>query len=61
MGTTLPSEVYEFNYGEEGRILRCPWHSWEYNIRTGESVFDKNVRIVSYAVEIVDGEIAVSI
>ncbi len=61
VGTTLPSEVYEFKYGLEGRILRCPWHEWEYDITTGRSVFDENVRIVTYAVEVVDGEIAVTI
>jgi nitrite reductase (NADH) small subunit len=61
VGTTLPSEVYEFKYGLEGRILRCPWHEWEYDIATGESVFDPNVRVVTYPVEVVDGEIAVTI
>ncbi len=61
MGTMLPSDVYEFNYGEEGRILRCPWLSWEYDIRTGHSVFDKNVRVVTYRVDVSNGEVAVSI
>ncbi|HEY8601817.1 MAG TPA: Rieske (2Fe-2S) protein [Thermomicrobiales bacterium] len=61
VGTTLPSDVYEFKYGLEGRILRCPWHEWEYDITTGRSVFDANVRVVTYAVEVVDGEIAVTI
>ncbi len=35
VGTALPSNVYEYRYGQEGRILRCPWHSWEYDITTG--------------------------
>ena len=61
VGTTLPSDVYEFKYGLEGRILRCPWHEWEYDITTGRSVFDEHVRVVTYAVEVVDGEIAVTI
>jgi len=60
-GTNLPSEVYEFKYGLEGRILRCPWHEWEYDITTGQSVFDPNVRIVSYPVEVTGGEVAVTI
>lgn len=60
-GTTLPSDVYEFNYGLEGRILRCPWHEWEYDITTGRSVFDPNVKVVTYPVEVEDGEIAVTI
>jgi nitrite reductase/ring-hydroxylating ferredoxin subunit len=61
VGTTLPSDVYEFKYGLEGRILRCPWHEWEYDITTGRSVFDENVRVVTYPVEVIDGEIAVTI
>ncbi len=61
VGTTLPSEVYEFKYGMEGQILRCPWHEWEYDIRTGESLFDPKVKILSYPVEVVDGDIVVTI
>lgn len=61
VGTTLPSNVYEFHYGLEGRILRCPWHSWEYDITTGQSIFDPNVRVVSYAVEIARDEIVITI
>ncbi len=60
-GTTLPSAVYEFRYGLEGRILRCPWHEWEYDITTGRSVFDPEVRVVTYPVEVAGGEIAVTI
>ena len=60
-GTTLPSDVYEFKYGLEGRILRCPWHEWEYDITTGRSVFDPEVKVVTYPVEVADGEIAVTI
>ena len=60
-GTTLPSDVYEFKYGLEGKILRCPWHEWEYNITTGESVFDPNVRIVSYPVSVENDDIVVTI
>ncbi len=61
VGTTLPGQVYEFRYGQEGRILRCPWHSWEYDIPTGRSLFDPNVRVVTYPVEVVDGEVQVTI
>ena len=61
VGTALPSEVYEFKYGREGRILRCPWHEWEYDIATGESVFDPEVRIKTYPVEVTGGEIAVTV
>jgi nitrite reductase/ring-hydroxylating ferredoxin subunit len=61
VGTMLPSDVYEFQYGREGRILRCPWHSWEYDITTGQSVFDPSVRVVTYPVELANGEVAVTV
>jgi nitrite reductase/ring-hydroxylating ferredoxin subunit len=60
VGTALPSDVYEFRYGLEGRILRCPWHEWEYHITTGESVFDPNERVVTYPVEVSDGAVVVT-
>ncbi|MEO7600079.1 MAG: Rieske (2Fe-2S) protein [Opitutus sp.] len=39
-----------------GEILRCPWHGWEFDIRTGQSWFDpKAVRVKSYEVAVVPG------
>jgi nitrite reductase (NADH) small subunit len=39
-GTSQPSKVYEYIYGSEGCILRCPWHGWEFDLRTGEHLVD---------------------
>jgi nitrite reductase/ring-hydroxylating ferredoxin subunit len=37
-------------------ILRCPWHGWEFDIRTGRSVFNPHkVRVRAYDV-IVEGD-----
>lgn len=27
----------ELTYTKQGEILRCPWHGWEFDIRTGQS------------------------
>lgn len=60
-GTTMAGDVYQFEYGQEGRILRCPWHSWEYDITTGQSVFDSRVRVVTYEVGVSGDNVLVTI
>ena len=25
-------------YSRKGEIIRCPWHGWEFDVRTGQSV-----------------------
>jgi len=51
-GTTLPSAVYEYEYGREGCILRCPWHGWEFDLETGEHLVDPATRLKKICVEI---------
>jgi Ferredoxin subunits of nitrite reductase and ring-hydroxylating dioxygenases len=51
-GTTLPSPVYEYNYGREGRVIRCPWHGWEFDLETGEHLVDPATRLKKIPVEV---------
>src|SRR5688572_18319660 len=37
VSATVPGE---YHYSSPGRILRCPWHGWEFDVRTGQSWFD---------------------
>ena len=30
----------EYRYARRGEMVRCPWHYWEFDIRTGQSRFD---------------------
>jgi nitrite reductase/ring-hydroxylating ferredoxin subunit len=50
-GTSMPSKVYEYVYGMEGRILRCPWHGWEFDLKTGEHIVDPENRLKEIVVE----------
>ncbi len=39
----------EYRYTRKGEILRCPWHGWEFEVKTGRSWVDpKRVRTRSY-------------
>jgi 3-phenylpropionate/trans-cinnamate dioxygenase ferredoxin subunit len=41
----------EYVYSREGEIVRCPWHGWEFDIRTGQSYCDpERIRTKSYPV-----------
>ena len=52
-GTTVPSPPGEYRWGREGEILRCPWHAWEFDIRTGQSlVGDRSTRVATYDVSV---------
>lgn len=60
-GTMLPSAPGEATYGMEGLVLRCPWHSWEYDIRTGEALFETDRRrLATFPVSVEDGQIVVT-
>jgi len=43
----------EFEFERDGEILRCPWHGWEFDLKTGESVFNPHkVWVRSYPVSV---------
>ena len=42
IGLAQSSDPGEIEYTKLGEIIRCPWHGWEYDIRTGQSWCDPN-------------------
>jgi nitrite reductase (NADH) small subunit len=44
---------------DEGTLIRCPWHLWEFEIATGRCVADANLRVKTYPVAVEDGWIVV--
>ncbi len=47
--------------GEEGALIRCPWHKWDFEIATGECPVDGNMRVRRYAVQRDGDDVLVSL
>lgn len=47
--------VGQVGHEREGEILKCPWHLWEFDIKTGQALYDDHLRVRTYQV-IQEGE-----
>lgn len=60
-GLLQSEEPGEYSYTRKGEILRCPWHSWEFDVRTGQSWFDPaKTRVKSYQAAVESGQTLLS-
>jgi nitrite reductase/ring-hydroxylating ferredoxin subunit len=58
-GTTESASSYQATWVNDGRILRCPWHGWEFDLATGKSVALPTRRVKIYPVRVENGCIVV--
>jgi nitrite reductase (NADH) small subunit len=45
----------------EGDVITCPWHMWEYNVRTGEKVGNSSIQVATYPVQVDGTDIKVAL
>lgn len=59
-GTTagaLPADCQpEVRWVRQGEIVSCPWHHWEFDIKTGRTIFESRQKVRSYPVSIETAE-----
>jgi 3-phenylpropionate/trans-cinnamate dioxygenase ferredoxin subunit len=56
IGLAQSSDPGEIEYTKLGEIIRCPWHGWEFDIRTGQSYCDpKRFRARAYPATVEPG------
>ena len=45
----------------EDHVLTCPWHGWQYDLRTGKNEFDLAIQLRTYDVSVENGEVRVAV
>jgi nitrite reductase (NADH) small subunit len=45
----------------DGCVVTCPWHGWQYDVRTGKNEFDLAIQLETFEVVVEDGEVKVGL
>ena len=56
IGLVLSDEPGVYRFSRPSEMLKCPWHGWEFDIRTGQSWCDpRRTRVRTYPVAVEAG------
>ena len=50
---------YAISWHRNGEIVRCPWHSWEFDIKTGKTLTDPTRTVRTFKTVLKDGRVYV--
>jgi nitrite reductase (NADH) small subunit len=60
-GTAVADGVGHYEWGLDGEVVRCPWHGWEFDVKSGRSLFgEATARIATYEVTVEGDDIFVA-
>lgn len=51
----------DFQLDEDTPVLACPWHGWEYDVRTGRALWDEHYAVRTYETKVQDGRVLVEL
>ena len=56
VGLVESSEPGSYQFSRRGELLRCPWHGWEFDLRTGKSWCEPDrTKVRSYDLKVEPG------
>lgn len=44
-----------------GCVVTCPWHGWQYDVRTGQHCLTPRLKLDSFPARVVDGRVEIEI
>ena len=56
-GVIRADGVREVAWSREGEVITCPWHHWEFEIRTGRTIFPSRNRVRCYQVDLLSEDV----
>lgn len=60
-GAMEKTEPQMYKYGCHNEVVRCPLHGWAFDMKTGESLFSKKVKIKTFDVREENGNIILTL
>jgi len=47
--------------GLEADVVMCPWHAWQFNVRTGRMIYNESMCVATYPCKLTDGDVLVDV
>ena len=58
-GLALSDRPGDYKLVRKGEFLRCPWHGWEYDLKTGACIGAKQHKLKKYETVVRSGDLYV--
>ena len=45
----------------EGEVVECPWHGWQWSLKTGQCTFNPEAKLETYEVKVEGSDVLVAV